>query len=177
MPVSAGSIAKLLLSHLGVSILSHVVRIGEAASPERNFALCLLLGVAFAFNRGFNAQGTGGVRQNPGQIVDASGDAVLSWQATLRVREPTSPVTKHECRPSGPDPGLRVLAEAGGGGFFELDDVANLHLTFQRVADELHQQYLLGFDAPARDGRVHRLEVRLRRADLTARARTSYVAK
>ena len=91
--------------------------------------------------------------------------------------EPTTPVTKHECRPSAPDPGLRVLAEAGGGGFFELDDAADLHATFQRVADELHQQYLLGFDAPARDGRVHRLEVRLRRADLTARARTSYIAK
>ncbi len=33
--VAAGAIAKLLLSHLGVSILSHVVRIGDAASTGR----------------------------------------------------------------------------------------------------------------------------------------------
>ena len=81
------------------------------------------------------------------------------------------------CRPSGPDPGLKILAESGGGGFFELDDAADLDATFKRVADELHQQYLLGFDAPARDGKVHELEVRLRRPDLRPRARTSYVAK
>jgi VWFA-related protein len=86
-----------------------------------------------------------------------------------------SPATS--CRPSGPDPGLRVLAAAGGGGFFELDDADDLDATFRRVAEELHQQYLLGFDAPANDGQVHTLEVRLRRADLTSRARTSYIAR
>jgi VWFA-related protein len=91
--------------------------------------------------------------------------------------EPTTPLVTNDCRPSGPDPDLKAIAEAGGGGFFELDDAANLNETFRRVAEELHQQYLLGFDATARDGRVHRLEVRLRRPDLTARARTSYIAR
>jgi VWFA-related protein len=81
------------------------------------------------------------------------------------------------CRPSGPDPGLQTLTDASGGGFFELEDSDHLDSTFRRVADELHQQYLLGFDTPARDGRVHRLEVRVHRSGVTARARQTYIAK
>ena len=47
---------------------------------------------------------------------------------------------------------------------------------FTRVADELHHQYLLGFTAENLDGKLHRLEVRVRDAHLTARARRSYIA-
>jgi Ca-activated chloride channel family protein len=75
-----------------------------------------------------------------------------------------------------PDPGLRELAAESGGGYFELEDTENLGPAFARVADELHRQYLLGFAAPEADGRLHALEVRLKDASMTPRARRSYQA-
>ena len=80
------------------------------------------------------------------------------------------------CSDTKPDPGLRSLADEGGGGYFDLQRTADLSGAFARVADELHRQYLLGFTPTALDGKVHVLEVRLRRPDLTARARKSYIA-
>jgi hypothetical protein len=49
-------------------------------------------------------------------------------------------------------------------------------MTFKRIAEELHHQYLLAFTAEALDGKTHTLDVRLRQPGLTARARKSYVA-
>ncbi len=76
---------------------------------------------------------------------------------------------------SKPDRGLRRLAAETGGGYFELDKKDLLTSTFTRVSDELHSQYLIGFDAGTRDGKVHRLEVRVKKPGATARARKSYV--
>jgi VWFA-related protein len=75
-----------------------------------------------------------------------------------------------------PDPELRDLADAGGGGYFELSTTTDLSATFARVADELHQQYLLGFKVAKLDGEAHRLEVRTRVPNVTVRARRSYIA-
>jgi len=72
--------------------------------------------------------------------------------------------------------GLKDLALETGGWFFELKRADNLLMTFQRVADELRNQYLLGFSPAVLDGKVHRLEVKVKRHGLTARARRSYVA-
>ncbi len=80
------------------------------------------------------------------------------------------------CRNTAPDPDLREVAEAGGGGYFELDSADNLASTFRRVAHELHSQYLLAFVAPELDGQLHTLEVRMKRPGLTVRARRSYLA-
>jgi VWFA-related protein len=75
-----------------------------------------------------------------------------------------------------PDPGLAKVAAESGGGYFELDSTANLSATFARVADELHRQYAMGF-APAKlDGKTHKLEVRINKPGMMARARKSYVA-
>ena len=71
---------------------------------------------------------------------------------------------------------LGVLALDTGGGYFELGSQDDLAKTFANVVDELHRQYLLGFAPPARDGAVHRIDVRSRRTDLTLRARKTYVA-
>lgn len=76
-----------------------------------------------------------------------------------------------------PDPGLKAIAEESGGGYFELLTTDNLGPTFARVAEELHRQYLIGFTADRLDGRLHALEVRMRQAGYTARARRSYVAR
>jgi Ca-activated chloride channel homolog len=76
-----------------------------------------------------------------------------------------------------PDPGLRKVAEETGGGYFELDRTDELNSTFTRVASELHSQYILGFKPEAMDGKLHKVEVRIKRPGLIARARKSYVAK
>lgn len=75
-----------------------------------------------------------------------------------------------------PDPGLAGLALETGGGYFEIKPSDDLGATFTRVVDELHGQYLLGFSPPDRDGKRHKIEVRLRPRDLTPRARRNYQA-
>jgi len=77
---------------------------------------------------------------------------------------------------SQPDRGMRRIAEETGGGYFELRRTADLAPTFTRVAQELHSQYVIGFAPTNLDGRVHELEVRVKRGNMTARARRSYLA-
>ena len=77
---------------------------------------------------------------------------------------------------SRPDRGLRKLAEETGGGFFLLKNEDELGPTFTRVAQELHSQYVLGFTPALLDGKVHSLEVKVRKPGMTPRARKSYVA-
>jgi Ca-activated chloride channel family protein len=75
-----------------------------------------------------------------------------------------------------PDRGLRRLAEETGGGFFELTKKDDLGPTFTRVAQELHSQYVLGFSPATLDGKVHKLDVKVKRPGMTARGRRSYLA-
>jgi Ca-activated chloride channel family protein len=75
-----------------------------------------------------------------------------------------------------PDPGLALVAEHTGGGYTEIRFGQDLNAAFAAVADELHAQYLIGFEPPKRDGKVHDIEVRLAQRGLEARARKSYVA-
>ena len=77
---------------------------------------------------------------------------------------------------SSPDRGLKRLAEETGGGFFLLEKEDELGPTFTRVAQELHSQYVLGFSPTLLDGKVHKLEVKLKKPGMTPRARKSYVA-
>jgi Ca-activated chloride channel family protein len=79
-------------------------------------------------------------------------------------------------REQKPDQGLVKIAAESGGGYFELQSTDDLAATFARVADELHHQYTLGFSPEKLDGKTHKLEVRVKRAGMTARARRSYVA-
>ena len=53
---------------------------------------------------------------------------------------------------------------------------ADLGETFTRVANELHSQYVLGFSPELRDGKVHKLEVRVKKGGMNARARKTYLA-
>jgi Ca-activated chloride channel family protein len=75
-----------------------------------------------------------------------------------------------------PDVGLRQLARETGGGYFELRSADGLGPAFAAVADELHRQYLIGFQTTATDGKLHQIDLRVRRPGLTARARQSYLA-
>jgi VWFA-related protein len=75
-----------------------------------------------------------------------------------------------------PDEGLPKIAEATGGGYFELTSTNDLAATFKRVVDELHHQYALGFTPNQLDGKMHTLQVRVTSPGMTVRARKSYLA-
>jgi VWFA-related protein len=75
------------------------------------------------------------------------------------------------------DKGLPRIAAMTGGGYYELRSAYNLGPTFKRIADELHRQYALAFTPEKLDGKTHKIDVRLKRPDLTARARKTYVAR
>lgn len=77
---------------------------------------------------------------------------------------------------SKPDRSLRRIAEETGGGSFELQKTDALASTFTRVAQELRSQYLLAFAPESLDGKVHKLDVRVKRPGVTIRARKSYSA-
>ncbi len=75
-----------------------------------------------------------------------------------------------------PDSGLRKIADETGGGYVELQWTDDLNAGFQRVAEELHSQYVLGFSPEKSDGKLHKIEVRVNVPGVTVRARKSYVS-
>ena len=75
-----------------------------------------------------------------------------------------------------PDPSLAKVAEETGGGYAEINVGDNLGLAFGQVAEELRSQYLLGFDPPKRDGKVHDIQIRIGQSGMKPRARKNYTA-
>ncbi len=75
-----------------------------------------------------------------------------------------------------PDPGLARVAEESGGGYTEIRAGQDLAASFAAVVDELHSQYVIGFAPPRRDGKAHKVEVRVATSGMKARGRKSYVA-
>ena len=72
---------------------------------------------------------------------------------------------------------IAVLLDETGGAHFNVKDSDDLGQTFTRVAEELRRQYLIGFVPAVLDGREHRLELRVKKPGLQARARKTYVAE
>ena len=83
-------------------------------------------------------------------------------------------VKRVRSKPSG---NLKKLAQETGGGFFELEKTADLNTTFTRVIQELHSQYAMAFQPERLDGKLHKLQVRLKKPGMVARARQAYLAK
>jgi Ca-activated chloride channel family protein len=100
----------------------------------------------------------------------AESEDFMIYSVGLESRLPAIGLVTH------PDKGIRKLAEATGGGWFELKKADDLNSTFTRVADELHRQYVLGFTPAVLDGKLHTIEVRVKRPGMTARTRKSYLA-
>jgi VWFA-related protein len=75
-----------------------------------------------------------------------------------------------------PDPGLAKVAEETGGGYLEIQLGEDLGRSFAQVAEELHSQYLLGYEPPKRDGKVHDIDIKVKGNGLKPRARKTYVA-
>ena len=70
-----------------------------------------------------------------------------------------------------PDPGLSMVAEDTGGGYFELSRAENLATTFTEVVEELHHQYAMGFEPARLDDKMHKLEVKVKKNGMKIRAR------
>jgi Ca-activated chloride channel family protein len=78
----------------------------------------------------------------------------------------------------GTRPSRRIeeLATQTGGGFYELHETDDMNSTFTSIAEELHNQYVLGFQPATLDGKEHKLEVKVKRDNVKVRARKTYVA-
>lgn len=96
--------------------------------------------------------------------------AIGCWGTENGGRFPMSPKFEK------PDDGLKKIADDTGGGYTELQWSDDLSASFQRVAEELHSQYVIGFAAEKADGKLHKLEVKVNQKGLTVRTRKSYVA-
>jgi Ca-activated chloride channel family protein len=77
---------------------------------------------------------------------------------------------------SSPGRDLKNLCAESGGTMPVLKNSVEWGQAFARIAEELHSQYAIGFSPQAVDRKVHKLDVRLKKPGLTARARKSYVA-
>jgi Ca-activated chloride channel homolog len=76
-----------------------------------------------------------------------------------------------------PSRDLEFLAADTGGGYYELSERDEMNSTFTRVAAELHQQYVMAFTPQTFDGKVHNLEVKVKRPHTKVRARKTYLAE
>lgn len=65
------------------------------------------------------------------------------------------------------------------GGYTFTNPEGNLEDIFSKIETDLRGQYVIGFTPPeaARDGRFHKLELKMTRSDLTVRARNGYYAQ
>jgi VWFA-related protein len=86
------------------------------------------------------------------------------------------PQRRNEPPMQKPDEGMAKIAAATGGGYFELTSPGDLLGKFDRVIDELHHQYALGFVPQKLDGKLHDLTVKVTRPGYTVRARKRYLA-
>jgi VWFA-related protein len=86
------------------------------------------------------------------------------------------PQRRNEPPMQKPDEGMAKIAAATGGGYFELTSLGDLLGKFDRVIDELHHQYALGFVPQKLDGKLHDLTVKVNKPGYTARARKRYLA-
>ncbi|HEX3558745.1 MAG TPA: VWA domain-containing protein [Pyrinomonadaceae bacterium] len=74
---------------------------------------------------------------------------------------------------------LRALADETGGRHYDANDMGNIGQAFTNIAEELRQQYQLGY-YPARQSQAserRQIKVRVKRPNLVVRARDSYLYK
>lgn len=75
--------------------------------------------------------------------------------------------------PAGSGP-LERLAKATGGRMFDVGNKMPLERAFAEIAGEMRHQYSLGFTPGERDGKYHKLEVKVRRSGMKVSAREGY---
>ena len=72
---------------------------------------------------------------------------------------------------------LMELANATGGRDYQADSLQNMSTAFATVAEELRQQYSIGYypKRPPQPGQRRQIRVRARQPNLAVRARDSYI--
>jgi hypothetical protein len=71
---------------------------------------------------------------------------------------------------------LRQIAMRTGGDVYQATDKASMALSFSRIADELRQQYSLGFyPVEGIEGKKRRLKVKVNMVKVSVRSRESYI--
>ena len=76
-----------------------------------------------------------------------------------------------------PDASLRKLADETGGVYVDLQAPGDLATAYARIAQELHDGYMIRFTPTVVDGRIHKLAIKVKNSGLIARARRSYLAE
>jgi Ca-activated chloride channel family protein len=73
---------------------------------------------------------------------------------------------------------LRSLSQETGGRLYHVDELAQLASIYQQIADELANQYTIGYTSKnaKRDGSFRKITVRIARPGVTARTKTGYFA-
>jgi Ca-activated chloride channel family protein len=87
------------------------------------------------------------------------------------------PITNEVGRNIGGEHALQILAERTGGKIFFPSAGPDLDRVFNDIIRELRTQYLLGFypkDVPLTKNRFHKLEIKVKRPDMTVSARNGY---
>jgi Ca-activated chloride channel family protein len=72
---------------------------------------------------------------------------------------------------------MKMIAKRSGGRATDLTRSDDLGAALTAVADELHHQYLLGFTPTVFDGKAHTIDVSVKPAGLSVRARQAYLAR
>jgi hypothetical protein len=68
------------------------------------------------------------------------------------------------------------LALETGGGFRQFENKQDAAQAMVEVVEELHHQYLLGFEPISADGKVHHVDVRTKRHGVIVTATQTYQA-
>jgi VWFA-related protein len=94
----------------------------------------------------------------------------LDWERTIRQDAETGVRVR-------PGVALEWIAGATGGRYLRDQLIpAEPGPVLERLLADLHQRYTLGFTPPVADGKMHDLDVRVRRSGVRLRARRSYLA-
>ena len=71
---------------------------------------------------------------------------------------------------------LRTISSRTGGKVYRADTLADTRSAFSAIANELRNQYLIGYYSKARDGRFHKIKVESARRGIEVRTRPGYRA-
>ncbi len=108
------------------------------------------------------------------QVMEAAKRSEVSiYTIALRSKEDTPPHGFNEA-----DFVLRTMAQETGGRVYHVDDVAQLPGIYQQIADELANQYTIGYTSKntKRDGAWRRVMVKVNRPTTSARTKSGYFA-
>jgi VWFA-related protein len=108
--------------------------------------------------------------------IGMEGLAPMSQQRVPQGFGGIMPQRRNETAMQKPDEGMAKIAAATGGGYLELTSLGDLLGKFDRVIDELHHQYALGFVPQKLDGKLHDLTVKVNKPGYTVHARKRYLA-